>query len=178
MSEEKKAGRKPGMTDKRKRFCEEYMIDLNGKAAAIRAGYSARSAAEIASELLNDVPEVREYLDQLMAERSKRTGYNAERVLDELAKIAFVNPADVVDLKTAKVKPNASREDLAAISSIKRKTVSGKMQSEENEVRFQDKNQALGMFLKHLGVDNKKISVQAGADGFKIVFDYGDDEEA
>lgn len=58
-----------------------------------------------------------------MAERSKRTGINADRVLRELGRIAFVNPKDVLDLQTAEVKPDTSDDDLAVIAGMKVKYV-------------------------------------------------------
>ena len=81
------------MTKKQKRFVEEYLIDLNATQAAIRAGYKAKNgqrASEIGHELLQKT-QVSEAISEAIAERSKRTGINADRVLLELARIAFVN---------------------------------------------------------------------------------------
>lgn len=77
------------LTEKQKRFCDEYLIDLNATQAAIRAGYSARTANEQGARLLANVS-VQEYIARKMAERSRRTGVNQDRVVLELAKIAFV----------------------------------------------------------------------------------------
>ena len=68
------------LTKKNEVFCDEYLIDLNATQAAIRAGYSVESAGSIGSELLKK-PEIRARIDRAMAERSKRTGINADRVL-------------------------------------------------------------------------------------------------
>lgn len=62
------------MTAKQKRFCDEYMIDLNATQAAIRAGYSPKTACEQASRLLANV-KVQDEIARQMAERSKRTAY-------------------------------------------------------------------------------------------------------
>ena len=105
------------MTRKQKLFCEEYQIDLNATQAVIRAGYSPESAGSIGSELLKK-PEIRARIDKAMAERSKRTGINADRVLQELGKIAFVNAADVIDMNNASVKDGADRDDTAPIASV------------------------------------------------------------
>ena len=78
----------PKMTDKQKRFCEEYLIDLNATQAAVRAGYSSRTADRIASENLRK-PDVQQYLQRLMQERSKRTGITSDQVLRELERIAM-----------------------------------------------------------------------------------------
>ncbi len=77
------------MTAKQKQFCEEYLIDLNATQAAIRAGYSPDTAKSVGSENLTK-PDLRRRIDAEIAERSKRTGVNADRVVRELAKIAFV----------------------------------------------------------------------------------------
>ena len=76
------------MTKKQKRFVEEYLIDLNATQAAIRAGYSPATAKEIGCENLTK-PNISEAIAKAMAERSRRTGVNQDRVLQELAKIAF-----------------------------------------------------------------------------------------
>ena len=74
------------MTKKQKLFVEEYLIDLNATQAAIRAGYSPETAGSIGNENLKK-PEIRARIDKAMANRSKRTGVNADRVVQELVKI-------------------------------------------------------------------------------------------
>lgn len=78
----------PKLTDKQKRFCEEYLIDLNATQAAIRAGYSEKTADRIANQNLRKI-EVQQYVQKLMTERSEQTGVTAEKVIKELKKIAF-----------------------------------------------------------------------------------------
>lgn len=94
------------MTKKQKRFVEEYLIDLNATQAAIRAGYSPATAKEIGCENLTK-PNISEAIAKAMAERSRRTGVNQDRVLQELAKIAFAKITDAVDPKTATVREYA-----------------------------------------------------------------------
>ena len=79
---------------KKQRFVEEYLVDLNGTAAAIRAGYSIRSAKQIAHTLRED-KEVDDAIERGQAELSRRTNVTSERVIRELANIAFYDPADV-----------------------------------------------------------------------------------
>lgn len=161
------------LTEQQQKFCDEYLIDLNATQAAIRAGYSAKTAAEQSSRLLRIV-KVRNQIDKLMAERSKRTGVNQDRVIRELAKIAFVNPNDVINIKDGSVKENANIDDLACIQSIKVKTVDGeKGYSEEREVRLNDKMKALELLGKHLGIFTEKIEEDLNVN---IVVDYGDGE--
>ena len=137
------------MTDKQARFCEEYMIDLNATQAAIRAGYSPKTAQEQSARLLSNVM-VQNRLAQLQAEQSRRTGVSADRVVRELAKIAFANASDLIDSETASVKLDASRDDLAAIQSIKVKSFGE--DGLEHEVKLADKLRALDLLGKHLGM--------------------------
>lgn len=147
------------MTDRQTRFCEEYLVDLNSTAAAIRAGYSVKSARSIGNENLTK-PYIRACVDTAMAERSKRTGVNADCVVRELARVAFVNLSDLVDVNTAAVKPNATRDDTAAIAGIRVKTSSGVGgDSIEREVKLCDKLKALELLGRHLGLFNDKLDI-------------------
>ena len=118
------------MTDKQARFCEEYMIDLNATQAAIRAGYSPKTANEQAARLLANVS-IQNRIAQLQAEQSRRTGVSADRVVRELAKVAF---------------------DLAAVQSVKVKTFGE--DGLEQEVKLADKLKALDLLGRHLGMFN------------------------
>ena len=140
------------MTRKQKRFVEEYLIDLNATQAAIRAGYSPDSAGEIGHENLKK-PEIRAHIDKEMAERSKRTGVNADRVIRELARVAFVNAPEVIDLDKAVLLDGATPDDTAAISGVKVKcTVTDTGRTIEREIRLADKIKALELLGKHLGM--------------------------
>lgn len=169
------------ITKKNEVFCEEYLIDLNATQAAIRAGYSTDSAGSIGSELLKK-PEIRARIDQAMAERSKRTGINADRVLRELGRIAFLNPKDVIDLNTAEVLDTATDDDLAVIAGVKVKYVPHKdfdedgepviEQAIEREVKMADKLKALELCGRHLGMfkDNPEGNAPVTV---VINYDYG-----
>lgn len=82
------------LNDKQARFAAEYLVDLNATQAAIRAGYSEKTAHAQGHDLLKH-PEVAERIGVLMAERSARTQISADRVLEELAAMAFYDPADI-----------------------------------------------------------------------------------
>ena len=73
---------------KQKRFCEEYLVDLNATQAAIRAGYSEKTAYSMGHEN-RQKQKIQTYINHLMKWRSLRTQVTADRVLEELAKIAF-----------------------------------------------------------------------------------------
>ena len=147
------------MTKKQKRFVEEYLIDLNATQAAIRAGYKAKNgqrASEIGHELLQKTQDS-EAISEAIAERSKRTGINADRVLLELARIAFVNADDVINAKDATLKEDASRDDLAAIQSVKVKSFGE--DGVEREIKLADKLKALDMLGRHLAMWNDKLQL-------------------
>lgn len=156
------------MTKKQKQFIEEYLIDLNATQAAIRAGYSPDTAKAIGSENLTK-PDIRAHIDQAMAERSKRTGVNAERVITELAKIAFINAVDVIDPKTATVKETALPEDTAAIQSVKVKTFGE--DGLEREIKMADKLKALELLGKHLGMFKDKVELSGSLETEKTKLD-------
>lgn len=84
------------LTAKQQRFVAEYLIDLNATQAAIRAGYSEKTAAEQASRLLTNV-KVSEAIQAAMKARSERTQIDADWVLKRLARDAT---ADLADLYT------------------------------------------------------------------------------
>lgn len=94
-----------------------------------------------------------------MAERSKRTGVNQDRVVLELAKIAFVKMTDIVDYH-GRIKDTATEDDLACIESIKYKSSeSDTGSSVEREVKISSKIKALELLGKHLGMWNDKVDL-------------------
>ena len=87
-----------GLTLLQERFCEEYLIDLNGTRAYIRAGYSAKpDIAKVAACNLLTKPEIQDRISQLMEERSKRTQIKADNVLQEIPRLAFHNIENYCD---------------------------------------------------------------------------------
>jgi phage terminase small subunit len=146
------------LTGKQKRFVDEYLIDLNATQAAVRAGYSAKTADQQGSRMLANV-KVQQAIAERMAERSKRTGVNQDRVVLELAKIAFVKMTDIVD-SNGKIREDATEDDLSCIEGIKYKhsdTDTG--YSVEREVKIGSKLKALELLGKHLGMWNDKLDV-------------------
>ncbi len=156
-----KAGSQPRATKKAKitedtpllameqRFCDEFLIDLNQRQAAIRAGYSPKSAAQTSTGLRKQA-NVAAYIARKLAEQSARTGTEAERVIREAARIAFANITDLAD-DEARVNLAASREDTAAIASIKykRSTFGEDSETEEREIKLTDKAKALDLLMKY-----------------------------
>lgn len=101
-----------------------------------------------------------------MAERSRRLGLNQDRILIELAKIALLNPQQVVNLDEATVREDALPEDLAAVASVKVKRFPTKDgEGIEREIKFYDKTKALELAGKHLGMFRDKVDVNVQTSG-------------
>ncbi len=161
------------LTDKQQRFVDEYLIDLNATQAAIRAGYSVKTANEQGSQNLAKLS-IQQVIAEKMAERSRRTGVNQDRVVLELAKIAFVKLTDIIDEK-GKIKDTATEDDLACLEGYKYKysdTDSG--YSVEREVKLSSKMKALELLGKHLGMWNDKVDLNVA---LPIVITGGDQLE-
>jgi phage terminase small subunit len=149
------------LTRKQERFVQEYLCDLNATQAAIRAGYSPHTAKEIGCENLSK-PHIRACVERALADRSRRTGINQDRVIRELARIALVNPADVINMGSATIRDDASADDTAAILSVKVKNIPTEDGAIiEREIRMADKIKALELLGKHLGMFTDKLNVNA-----------------
>lgn len=74
------------LNEKQKQFCEEYIIDFNGTQAAIRAGYSKKTANRIASENLSKL-DIQEYIKELVDNRNKRTQITQDEVVADIIKV-------------------------------------------------------------------------------------------
>ena len=146
------------MTDRDKRFCTEYLVDMNAEAAAIRAGYTPATARNAAAWIHPEHPkkkDVRKEIDRQIEKRAKRTEVTADRVIRELAKIAFANITDVADANGRLIR-SADRDDTAAVASVKVKEGDDFI---EREVRLCDKGFALKLLGTHLGIFTEKIQI-------------------
>ncbi|HAE77919.1 terminase small subunit [Morganella morganii] len=83
------------LTDKQEMFCREYLIDLNATQAAIRAGYSEKTANRTASENLSK-PDIQIRISELMKERSDRLQIDADYVLNRLVEIDQMDVLDIL----------------------------------------------------------------------------------
>lgn len=140
------------LTAKQARFVEEYLVDLNASAAARRAGYSQKTAEWIGPQLLTK-SHVQEYLQSAQRERSARTGITADRVIAEIAKVAFADPRKVmswgpggVELKDSESLTDA---DAAIISEV---SESISQSGTSVKVKLHSKLDALEKLAKHVGV--------------------------
>ncbi len=143
----------PKLTEKQKRFCEEYLIDLNATKAAIRAGYSSKTAYRIGAELLQKTS-VSEYLNKLREQQSKRTEITADMVLKELAAIAFSDRTELAKIDSDGVVVFTPTDQLS--SEIKKAIAGIKEGKFGTEVSSYDKVRALELLGKHLGIFDKR----------------------
>lgn len=167
------------LSKKQELFCKEYLIDLNATQAYKRAGYSVKSdnaAAVEASKLLRN-PKVEARIKELMDKRSKRTEVTADKVLAELAAIAFAKGSDfakvvdepivshgkyVIDPDTGKVKTFKTVEVISTdkLPEEQKKAISGIKEGKYGiEVSTCDKVKALELLGRHLGMFKDKVEV-------------------
>jgi phage terminase small subunit len=147
----------PGLTPKQKRFVDEYLTDLNATQAAIRAGYKVTTAPEQAARLLAK-SRVQDAVAVGQAKRAGRLEVTQDRVIAELAKLAF---ADTRDLYHQDGRPKAPNEldahTAAAVSSIETVTRIGKDGKQEisYRIRLHPKTSALDLLAQHLGITGR-----------------------
>ena len=150
------------MTEKQKIFADEYLIDLNAT-RAYRVAYPSVKKDEVAavngSKLLRNT-KVQEYISERMQERQQRTEVTQDMVVKELAAIAFSRATDYVEIRsngvcsTVVIKPTTDLSDqqIRAIAGIKEG-------ANGIEIKLNDKEKALELLGRHLGMWNDKIKV-------------------
>lgn len=160
------------LTPKQLRFVDEYLIDLNATQAAIRAGYSQKTAAIIGSENLRK-PYIASEIARRQAKRSDKLEITAESVVAELAKLGFCNMQDYMRSGTDGDPyldfSALTRDQAAALSEV---TVEdyvegrGKDARDVKRVKFKlaDKRAALVDLGRHLGLFKERVEL-TGKDG-------------
>ena len=150
------------MTDKQKIFADEYLIDLNATRAYRKAYPNCKkdSSADAAARKLLGNTRIQKYISARMEERQKRTEVTQDRVLQELAYIAFARVTDYATVRNDVVKikntDELTEEQIRAISGIKE----GKFGI---ELKLNDKETALELLGRHLGMWNDKLDIKTPA---------------
>ena len=148
---------------KRQRFVDEYVIDSNGTQAAIRAGYSMRTATSQADRLLT-FADVKAAIDAKLAAIAENNEVKADNVIKEICKIGFCNVKDVASWKgntlTLKDSDEIPDEVMAAISEIS--IVDGDI-----KLKFHSKTKALEMLGRYLALFTDKH--QVAGEGLGII---------
>lgn len=139
------------MTDRQRRFADEYLIDLNAT-RAYKAAYPSvkrdETAKSAASRLLTYV-DVQAYIQEHMQARQERTQITQDMVLREIAAIAFADINDVVEIKNGSV----FLADTGDLTPEQRKIIAGVKEGQAGvEIKFFDRLRALELLGKHLGL--------------------------
>jgi phage terminase small subunit len=141
------------LTDKQKQFCIEYLIDFNGTQAAVRAGYSPRTAPEQSSRLLNNV-KVQNFIKSKQEKLETKADITREQVLAEYAKLAFFDIRKIFTVDGGLMPIRDIDDDsAAAIAGIESQDIKvedmviGKL----NKVKVADKRAALDSICRVLG---------------------------
>ncbi len=159
--------------NKRERFANEYLVDFNSRKAAERAGFSVKTSRQIGANMLCD-PRVKARICELIEERAQRTMITQDRVLLEVARLAFNDPRRIFD-ENGNIKPILAWPDdvAAAVSSIK---VSEEKQDEDTgvisqikEIKFWDKGKQIELAAKYLGLLIERREV-TGPNGTPLSF--------
>src|SRR3954447_19481227 len=149
------------LNDRQARFVAEYLVDLNATRAAIRAGYSARTAYSAGERLLRNV-EVGAAIAEAQAARSRRTEVTADRVVLELARVAFGDPRRVMSWGPGgvRLRPSAelADEEAAIVAEVGETTTK---EGGSLRVKTVDKLGALRLLGQHLGLFLERRHVEA-----------------
>ena len=153
-----RGGEVPKLTEKQKKFVDEYLIDLNATQAAMRAGYSEKTARSIGQRLLTNV-DIQKYMQEKQKELQERTSIRQEDVLRELATIGFAKITDFVGIYNGHVIPQDTadipKDKIGAIASIE----AGR---DGIKIRLNSKLDALEKIGRHLGMfDNNRAQETA-----------------
>ena len=136
------------------KWAQEYMIDFSPVNAAVRAGYGDR--ARTMGDVLAEDPYVIGYLDYLVAQQAVRTGVTADRVLQEYARVAFVDPGAIMTWGPGGLRVKASGElsadDRAAITEFTEIVTVGNTMKTTLRVKLANKLEALAVLAKHTRV--------------------------
>lgn len=158
------------LTPKQERFVEEYLIDLNATQAAIRAGYSKKTAGQIGDENLKK-PQIKKAIEEAKEKRSERTEITQDRVLQELARIAFFDIRRLYNADGSLKRPSELDDEAAAVlAGVDVVEMQGGMSVDENgnpahvpmytkKAKVFDKAAALTLAMRHLGMLKDKMEV-------------------
>jgi len=159
------------LTDKQELFAREYLKDLNATQAAIRAGYSAKTAQEQASRLLSNVM-VQSRISELKAERNEVVGIDAAYVLKRLVEIDEMDVLDILhangELKPIKDWPKVWRTTLSGMDVTE---MAGDAAGLLKKIKWPDKVKNLELLGKHVTVQAFKDNVKnelVGANGLPL----------
>lgn len=139
------------MTPRQRRFCEEFAKDLNATQAAIRAGFSARTAKQQGARLLSNV-DVQQLIEAAQRERAERVGLDVDRLMLELARIATADVRKLFDgqqLRPPAELPDEIAAAVAGVEVLTKPAGNGKIER-VYRIKLADKRAALVELLERL----------------------------
>lgn len=144
------------LSAKQQRFVDEYCVDFNGTQAAIRAGYSVKTANAQAARLLANV-NIKKALDEKRLEIAESSKLKTSDVIDELRKIAFSDITQVMSFSASKAKIKSSRK----LSEDAKKIVASVSQTQAGlTVKLHDKVKALELLGRYLNIFTDRVEVE------------------
>lgn len=148
---------------RQKRFCQEYIIDLNATRAAIRAGYAPNSAQQQSSDLMSK-PLVELEIQRLMDKRAAKLEIKAEDVLREVMRLAMVDIAGLFDdngkLRPINEIPEDTRRAIAAVEVEELLHAGGSVQvGWSKKIKLWDKVKSLELLGKHLKLFKDQLEI-------------------
>lgn len=144
------------LTPKQKLFCKYYLISLNATDAAIKAGYSKKTADVIGAENLAK-PNIKTYLAEQMKKREEKLEITADKVIAEIAKLAFANTTDILEITDHGVVIKDLKDiDTTCISSAEEVFDKDGMRVGV-KVKLHDKTKNLELLGRHLGLFKDKV---------------------
>ncbi|MFB0711462.1 terminase small subunit [Buttiauxella noackiae] len=150
------------LTDKQEMFCREYLIDLNATQAAIRAGYSVKTANRIAAQLLSKLV-IQNRITELKLQRNEEVGIDAAYVLKRLVEIDRMDVLDILtdsgDLKPVKDWPVTWRTTLSGLE-VTAMMGDGDTAALLKKIKWPDKVKNLELLGKHISVQAFKEQVE------------------
>lgn len=163
------------LTNKQQRFVDEYLIDLNGTQACIRAGYSARTANRTATKLLSKAV-LQEAIKKSMAARSQRTQVDADYVLNRLVEIDQMDCLDILNddgsVKPVRDWPQIWRQFISGFDVAELFAGGGEdreLAGMLKKIKWPDKIKNLELIGKHVNVQAFRDKVEwSGPDGGPI----------
>ena len=167
-----------GLSPKRQRFVDEYLIDSNGTQAAIRAGYSTKTANEQAADLLAN-PSVNAAVTAGRAAIAERNAISQDRIRQELAKVAFADPAQLYDqagnLRSIHEMAPEVRAALSGVETATERNGRGEdaTTTQVRKVKRWDKVRALELLGKDLGMFGDALIAQQLAELEKAIARMG-----
>lgn len=157
------------MTEKQKLFCEEYLIDLNATQAALRAGYSEKTAYSIGNENLKK-PEIQEYIQKRLKEKEDALIAKQDEVLKTLTRIMRREEQEAVVVTCKKHNTYYDDKGKKVVADVEEPIIVN------TPTKVSDVNKAAEMLGKYYALFTEKLNVDGDMD-YSIKIDYGGEDE-